>query len=113
MEGVVADPGLVPEHVVAKMTDLLEDFADVVDGAVVGGELYAGHPEGALCLVSLRVLDKRVRPDLLAEILLVPRIPIDGADHAEGVARGRKEDRDCSGLDQGALVDRLVVVAVE
>src|SRR4030095_10194855 len=74
MEGVVADPGLVPEHVFAEMTDLLEDLADIVDRAVVGRELDAGEPEGALRLVKLRILDQWVRADLIAEIFFVPGI---------------------------------------
>ena len=53
MERVIANPGFVPEHVVAKVPDLLHDLADVVDGAVVGGELDAGEPEGALGSGSL------------------------------------------------------------
>ncbi len=51
--------------------------------------------------------------DLLAETLLVPRVPVDGADHAERIARRRQEDRDRAGLDERALVQRLVVVAIE
>ena len=41
MEGVVADPGLVPQHVVAQVPDLLEHLAHVVDRAVIGRELDA------------------------------------------------------------------------
>ncbi len=59
------------------------------------------------------VRDERVGADLLAQGLLVPRVPVDRADHAERVARGRQEDRDRAGLHQRALVQRLVVVAVE
>ena len=113
MEGVVADPGLVPEDVLAQVPDLLQDLADVVDRAVVGRELDAREPEGALRLVPLRVLHQRVRPDLLPEPVLVPGVPVDGADHAEGVSRGGEEDRDRPGLDERALVDGLVVVPVE
>ena len=113
MEGVVADPGLVPEHVVAEVPDLLQHLAHVVDRAVVGRELDAGEPERALGLVPLLVLDQRVGADLLAQVLLVPGLPVDRADHAEGVARGRQEDRDRAGLHQRALVQGLVVVAVE
>ena len=51
--------------------------------------------------------------DPLAEILLVPGVPVDRADHAEGIARGRQEDRDGAGLHQRALMQRLVIVAVE
>ena len=64
-------------------------------------------------LVPLRVLHERVRADLLAQIVLVPGVPVDRADHAERIARSRQEDRDRPGLDQGALVQGLVVVAVE
>jgi len=55
----------------------------------------------------------RIGADLLAQRGLVPRLPVDRADHAEGVARGRQEHRNGAGLDQRALVQRLVVVAVE
>ena len=68
---------------------------------------------GRSALCALRVLDERIRPDLLAQIVLVPGVPVDRADHAERVARRRQEDRDRAGLDQRALVQRLVVVAVE
>ena len=113
MEGVVADPGLVPEHVVAQVADLLEHLADVVDRAVIGRELDAGEPERPLRLGRFAILDERIGADLLAQIVLVPGIPVDGADHAERIARRRQEDRDRAGLDQRALVQRLVVVAVE
>ena len=68
---------------------------------------------GRSALCALRVLDQRVRADLLAQVLLVPGVPVDRADHAEGIARRRQEDRDRAGLHQRALVQRLVVVAVE
>ena len=60
VEGVVADPRLVPEHVVAEVTDLLEHLAYVVDRAVIGRELDAGEPERALGLVPLAVLYQRI-----------------------------------------------------
>ncbi len=56
---------------------------------------------------------ERVRPNLLPERVLAPGVPVDRADHAERVARGGEEDRDGAGLDQRALVERLVVVAIE
>ena len=113
MERVVADPGLVPEHVVAEVPDLLEHLADVVDRAVVGRELDAREPERPLRLVPLLVLHERIRANLLAQILLVPRVPVDRADHAERIARRRQEHRNRARLDERALVQRLVVVAVE
>jgi hypothetical protein len=89
MEGVAADPGLVPQDVVAP--DLLQHLAHVVDGAVVGGELNAGEPERALGLVPLLVGHARTGADLLAQIALVPGVPVDGSDHTERVvAVGRK-----------------------
>ena len=45
MKGVVADPRLIPQHVIAKMADLLEHLSDVVDRPVIGRELNAGEPE--------------------------------------------------------------------
>ena len=113
VEGVVADPRLVPQHVVAQVPDLLEHLADVVDRAVVGRELDAREAERSRRRVPLRILDERMRPDLLAERVLVPGVPVDRADHPERVARGRQEDRDRAGLHQRALVERLVVVAIE
>ena len=53
VEGVVADPGLVPQHVVAQVPDLLQHLAHVVDRAVVGRELDAGEAERPLGLVAL------------------------------------------------------------
>ena len=113
VEGIVADPGLVPQHVVAEMSDLLQHLADVVDRPVIGRELDAGEPEGAFCLVALLVRDQRIRLDLLPQVFLVPSIPVDGADHAERIARGRQKDRYRTGLNQGALMQRFVIVAVE
>ena len=113
VEGVVADPGLVPQHVLAQVADLLEHLAHVVDRAVVGAQLDARQPERPRRVGQLLVGDQRVAPDLLAQVLLVPRLPVDRADHAERVARGRQEHRDRTGLHQRALVQRLVVVAVE
>ena len=75
MEGVVADPGLVPQHVVAEVPDLLQHLADVVDRAVVGRELDAGQPERPLGLVALLVLHQRVRADLLAQDASRPTRP--------------------------------------
>ena len=113
MKRVVADPRLVPEHVVAEVPDLLVHLADVVDRAVVGRELDAREAERTLGLVPVLVLHERIRADLLAQILLVPRVPVDRADHAERIARRRQEDRDRAGLHERALVQRLVVVAIE
>ena len=113
MEGVVADPCLVPQDVVAEMPDLLQDLADVVDRAVVGAELDARQAEWTLRLVALGILHPRIGTDLLAKVLLVPGVPVDRADHPERISGGRQEDRDRAGLHQRALVQRLVVVAVE
>ena len=68
---------------------------------------------GRSALCRSRILDQRIVADLLAQILLVPGVPVDRADHAEGIARRRQEDRNRARLDQRALVQRLVVVAVE
>ena len=113
MKRVVADPGLVPQHVVTEVAYLLHDLAHVVDRAVVGGELDAGHAERALGIGALLVLHARMIADAFAQRLLVPRVPVDRADHAEGIARGGQEHRDGACLHQRALVQRLVVVAVE
>ena len=86
MELHEAGPGLVVQDVVAEVTDLFHDLADVVDRAVVGGQLDTGETEGALGLVTLGVLHQRVGADLLAEVLLVPCVPIHRADHAESIA---------------------------
>ena len=48
MKRVVADPSLVPEHVIAKMADFLQNLLDVVNRAVIGRELDAGEPEGTV-----------------------------------------------------------------
>src|SRR5438477_4661720 len=92
MKGVVADPCLIPEHILAKMTDLFEHLADVVDRAVIGRELDTGEPKGALGLVPPRVRYERVRPNLLAQIILVPGSPVDRTDHPERVARRWEEN---------------------
>ena len=63
--------------------------------------------------MQVRVLHQRVRLDSLSQILLVPRIPVDRADHSECVAGRGKEDRDGASHDQRALVQGLVIVAVE
>ena len=69
--------------------------------------------KGRSALARCLVLDERVLGDPLAQACLVPGVPVDGADHAEGIARGRQEDRDRARLHQRSLVQRLVVVAVE
>ena len=69
--------------------------------------------KGRSALDRSGIFDQRVRPNLLAKIVLVPGIPVDGADHAESVARRRQKDRDRAGHNQCALVQRLVIVAVE
>ena len=73
----------------------------------------ASQPEWTLGCESLRILDQRIRPDPFPQVALVPGVPVDRADHPERVPRGRKEDRDGAGLDQRALVERFVVIAVE
>ena len=113
VEGVVPDPGLVPEHVVTQVPDLLQHLADVVDRAVVSRELDAREAERAIGLVPLRIRHERIGPDLFPKMCLVPGLPVHGADHAERIARGREEDRDRAGLHQRALMQGLVVVAVE
>ena len=110
---VVADPRFVPQHVIAQVPDLLQHLAYVIDRAVVGRELDAGQPERALGLVALGVLHHRVLANPLAQGVLVPRVPVDRADHAKRIARGREEDRDRACLHQRTLVQRLVVVPVE
>ena len=67
MEGVVADPGLVPEDVVAQVPDLLHDLAHVVNRAVVGRELDAGEAERAFGPGPILVLEQRIGADLLAQ----------------------------------------------
>jgi hypothetical protein len=104
VKGVVADPGFVPEHVFAKAADLLHHLADIVDGAVIGRELDAGETKWALGVGALRILYEGIRPDALAEMVLIPCIPVHRADHAERVARSRQEDRYRAGLDQRALM---------
>ncbi len=113
MECVVADPRFVPQHVVAQVPDPFEHLLDVVDGAVVRRELDAREAERTLRVGAGFVGDQRIVADLVAQVFLVPRIPVDGADHAERVARGRHEDRNRAGLHERTLVQRLVVVAVE
>ena len=70
VKSVVADPGLVPQHVIAEMAEPLHDLAYVVDSAIVGRELDAGEAERTRRLMSLRVLDQGVLADLLAQVLL-------------------------------------------
>jgi hypothetical protein len=113
MKGVVADPGLVPQDVVAEVPDLLQDLADVVDGSVIGRELDAGEAERTLGIGAALVLDERVFGDAPAQAVLIPGVPVHRADHAEGIARGRQVNRDRTRLDQSALVQRFVVVPVE
>ena len=113
MECVVANPRLVPEHVVAQVPDLLEHLADVVDRAVVGRQLDARQAERALRFGALRIRHEGVRADLLAEPPFVPGVPVDGANHPERIAGGRQEDRNSTCLHERALMQRLVVVAIE
>jgi hypothetical protein len=67
MEGVVADPRFVPQHVVAQVADLFQHLLDVDDGAVVGGKLDARQTERPLGLVQVGVLHQRVGADLLTQ----------------------------------------------
>ena len=104
VKGVVADPGFVPEHVFAKVADLLHHLADIVDGAVIGRELDAGEAKRALRVGRCESFTSGFVADALAEMVLVPCIPVHRADHAERVARSRQEDRYRAGLDQRALM---------
>src|SRR5512145_2057142 len=101
MESVVANPRFVPKNVIAKVSYLLHDLAHVVDRAVIGSELDTGDPEWARALGAFGIFDERVLANLIAEIILVPSVPVDGADHAERIARRRQKDRDSARLDQG------------
>ena len=113
MERVVADPRFVPQHVVAELADPLHDLTHVVDGAVVCRELDAREAErpcdfralGSVTSGFLRICSRREPSS--------QRVPVDRADHAERVARSRQEDRNGAGLNQRALMQRLVIVAVE
>ena len=113
MECVVTDPRLVPQHVVAEVTDLLHHLADVVDRAVVGRELDARETKRPLCIRARLVGHERIGADLFTQVRLVPRFPVDCANHAERIACGRQEDRDRTRHHERALVHRLVIVAVE
>ena len=113
MECVVTDPRLVPQHVVAEVTDLLHHLADVVDRAVVGRELDAREAKRPLGIRARLVGHERIGADLFTQVRLVPRFPVDCANHAERIACGRQEDRDRTRHHERALVHRLVVVAIE
>ena len=104
MKGVVSDPSLVPEHVIAQVSDFAQDLADVVDRTVVRRELDAGQPEWARGSEPLRVCDERVLANLLAKVVLVPGVPVDGAYHAEWIPGGRQKDGNSTRLDERTLV---------
>ena len=113
VKGVVADPRFVPQNVVAEVADFFQHLSNVVDSAVVGRELDTGEAERACGGEALRIRHERMFSDLLAQVTLVPCVPVDSADHSERIAGSRQEDRNGPGLDQCALVQRFVVVAVE
>ena len=113
MDGVVTDPRLVPEDVVAEMADLLDNASGVVDGTVVRGQLDDCTTERALRIRAGFVLHQGVPADLLAQVVLIEGAEIHGAHHAKGVSRGRQVDRNTSPLHQRAVVIGLVIVAVE
>jgi hypothetical protein len=84
-----------------------------VNGAVIGALLDDGDAEGARPLPGLRILDQWVVADALAQLLFVEGVPTHGADQSPGVACRRNVDRDAAAHHQGAMVGRLVVVAIE
>ena len=108
-----AGPGLVEHDVVAETPDALENAVGVVDRAVVGALLDHGDAERPLALPGVLVLHQRIGSYPFADRFLVEILGADGADEAVGVAVGGQIDRYSAGHQQGALVGRLVVVAVE
>ena len=106
---LVANPCGVEQDVVAKVTDLINDTASVVDGAVVGAELEHGEANGSLGLGTLGI-DLR---DTLADVGFVEAVRVDTTDETERISLGFKVDRLSIGHDEAAMVNRLVVVAVE
>src|SRR6186997_47596 len=97
--------------VFAKMPDLLQHLAGVVDGSVIGALLDDRHPDRALALPGIRALQARMGPQLGPYSVLVEGIPINWPDHAETVPVGLQIDRDRAGDEQGAVVIGFVVVA--
>src|SRR5215207_3949457 len=63
MKGVIADPRLIPEDVIAEVTYLFEHLAYVVDRPVICCELDTGEAERALRLAALRIGDQRMFRD--------------------------------------------------
>jgi len=108
-----AGPGLVKQNVFAEMPDPLQDHFGIVNGAVIGALLDHGDAEGARLLPGFAVLDQRVVADAFAQLHFVEGVPTHGTDQSPGVARRRNVDRDAAAHHQGAMVGRLVVVAIE
>ena len=84
MEGIVADPCLIPQHVLAEMTDFLQYLLDVIDRPVIGRELDTGEPERTIQFGPSFVFDKRMLRDPLAQVAWSQGVPVHGADHANG-----------------------------
>src|SRR5690349_17721585 len=87
MKGVVADPCLVPEDVIAEAPNPLEHRGHAADRPIAGRQLQARETKWTWGPVELRVPHERVAADLLAQPRLVPSVPLDGSDHAERIAR--------------------------
>ena len=104
----VTYPSGVKENVVAEVTDLFNDLFRVVDRAVVSTELDNRQTERTFFFRFFRIHFGSE----FAEFLLIEAAFQDTADETERVTRGFQVYRSCAGLNQSAVVDRFVVVAV-
>ena len=107
VERCVRQPGFVKVQRVDLAVEHLLDFFDVVEDAVVGRLRDRQHAR-----FGLHVARKRVRGDLLLDVLPAELVLRDRSDDAEMVARRHQENGDRAGHDD-RMQDRLVAVAID
>src|SRR5579863_594366 len=106
-------PGLVEEDVVAKLADPLDDHVGAEDRAVIGALFDDADAERPLASPGLLMFDQRRSADRLANRFFVKEAAIDRADQPMRVAVSRQEDRNAAAEEQGAMMRRLVIVAIK
>src|SRR5277367_1917998 len=108
-----AGPRLVEHDIIAEWPDAFENVLRVVDRSIVSALLDHRGAERPRPPPSVGIFNKRIGPDRLANRVLFEGGRPDRTDQAVSVSVGRQINQNAAGHQQGAVMGRLVIVAVE
>ena len=106
---LITHPGRVKQDVITQVSNLINHLTGVIDGAIVGAQLDHRQTERTRIACTAR----RHLCHQLAQITFFKAVGVNAANKAVRVARGFQIDRRCTGLEEGTVMVRFVVVTVE